>query len=324
MDQPGLPILKTDKGFKNLIPPLHRQEYLQLEQNLIEDGCIDPIITWNGIIIDGHNRYEICHRHNIPFRVVSMEFECREEVVAWICAHQLGRRNITEETRKFLIGMQFESEKVVNNKRNALGINQYTYSAPGAVPPADPSKQKLDVPSGHKTAKRIADEHHIAWNTVQKYATYTRALELIGSKVPEVVPRILSGRYKISHDNIVEMANLSPENIRKVIARIESNQQQVPFFQYKRTRHEIQGGLENAQHEGLPPAPSIKDMPKFDPDAELTSLTLTVPSWASTIRRARKKTDLQISTQKAKNELLNAMTELMESICEIVKAVKES
>ena len=84
MDQPGLPILKTDKGFKNLIPPLHRQEYLQLEQNLIEDGCIDPIITWNGIIIDGHNRYEICHRQNIPFRVVSMEFECREEVVAWI------------------------------------------------------------------------------------------------------------------------------------------------------------------------------------------------------------------------------------------------
>ena len=51
------------------------------------------------------------------------------------------------------IGMQFESEKVVNNKRNALGINQYTYSTPGAVPPADPSKQKLDVPSGHKTAK---------------------------------------------------------------------------------------------------------------------------------------------------------------------------
>ena len=95
-----LPILKIDQGFKTLIRPLRRKEYLQLEANLIHDGCRDPIITWRGFIVDGHNRYEICHRHGISFRTQEMQFESREEVIAWICANQLGRRNISEETMR--------------------------------------------------------------------------------------------------------------------------------------------------------------------------------------------------------------------------------
>lgn len=89
--------LIIDKEFRNLIRPLMKQEYLQLEANLLADGCRDPIITWQGIIIDGHNRYEICTRRRIPYKAAEMEFECREAVIAWICSNQLGRRNITEE-----------------------------------------------------------------------------------------------------------------------------------------------------------------------------------------------------------------------------------
>ena len=122
----GLRKLKTDEEFKHLIRPLLRKEYLQLEQNILADGCRDPIVVWHDIIVDGHNRYEICMRHGIPFDTKDMEFECREAAIAWICANQLGRRNITEETRKFLIGMQYESEKVVTRIRNKIGKNQHT------------------------------------------------------------------------------------------------------------------------------------------------------------------------------------------------------
>ena len=61
--------LQIDPEFKRLIKPLQTKENLQLENNIIMDGCRDAIITWNGIIIDGHNRYEICKRRNIPFEV---------------------------------------------------------------------------------------------------------------------------------------------------------------------------------------------------------------------------------------------------------------
>lgn len=99
--------LKIDPEFKQLIRPLRRREFAQLEANLLADGCREPLVVWNDFIIDGHNRYEICMRHSIPFDTKEMEFECREAAIAWICANQLGRRNITEETRKYLIGMQY-------------------------------------------------------------------------------------------------------------------------------------------------------------------------------------------------------------------------
>ena len=117
--------LKIKKEFKNLIRPLHRQEFLQLEENILRDGCLQPIVTWNGFIVDGHNRYEICTKHNIRFKVLEMDFESDEDAIVWICANQLGRRNISDETRKFLIGMQYESEKIINQRKNPLGLNQY-------------------------------------------------------------------------------------------------------------------------------------------------------------------------------------------------------
>ena len=61
--------LKIDEDYKYLIAPLQRREFLQLEENIIADGCREPIVVWNGVIVDGHNRYEICTRHKIPFAI---------------------------------------------------------------------------------------------------------------------------------------------------------------------------------------------------------------------------------------------------------------
>ena len=64
-----IPVLKIDNEFKHLICPLQRKEYVQLEQNILADGCRDPIVVWNDVIVDGHNRYEICKRHKISFSI---------------------------------------------------------------------------------------------------------------------------------------------------------------------------------------------------------------------------------------------------------------
>lgn len=58
-----------DEEFKHLIRPLRQREYTQLEQNILSDGCRDPIVVWNDVIVDGHNRYEICMRYDIPFGI---------------------------------------------------------------------------------------------------------------------------------------------------------------------------------------------------------------------------------------------------------------
>ena len=296
--------LKIRKDFKNLIPPLARAEYVQLEQNIINDGCRDPIITWNGYIIDGHNRYEICTKHNIEFKTLEMSFESEPEVIAWICANQLGRRNITDETRKFLIGMQYETEKMLTAP-NLKGINQYT------------PKDESEAVSRNRTAQRIGQENRVCAATVQKYAIYTRTLETIGEKCPEIVPKILSGRYKLSHNEILELAKKTPEELQVISKRMNRNQ--TSFVPYSKTRTMVHN---NATDDSL--GPTVKNMPTFDPDAEVTELSLTMPSWISSIKRTQANANLNIISTQARGKLVNTVNNLINCASELLALIEEA
>ena len=276
--------LKIDPEFKGLIKALQPREYLQLENNILTDGCREAIITWNGIIVDGHNRYEICKRHNIPFRIKEMDFDCREAVIAWI----------------------------------SRGVNQYTSEdfIDPELPPAVYERQLT-----HRTAERIAEENHISHATVQKYAIYSKALDEIGKHEPELVKKILSGAYKISHENVVELSRRTPEEIRRVNRKIDRNPQ--PFIQYKRTRNAIKTGYREPIPPEDPLKPTVKDMPEYDPDAAISSLILTIPSWSSSIDRTRKTAKLSDISPKARSNLIDALHRLYDSLDEMLAAIEE-
>ncbi len=93
---------RVDKEFAALIPPLTQDEYEQLEKNLLAEGCRDRLVVWGDILIDGHNRLKICTRHNIPYEVVSRDFEDRGAAMSYIILNQFGRRNLPEAVRSIL------------------------------------------------------------------------------------------------------------------------------------------------------------------------------------------------------------------------------
>ena len=94
--------LTVDPEFRDLIPPLNEEELKLLEESLVADGCESPLIVWNGVIIDGHNRYAICQKHGIPFSVQEKHFDSREEAMLWMLRNQLGRRNLNSYQRSEL------------------------------------------------------------------------------------------------------------------------------------------------------------------------------------------------------------------------------
>ena len=289
MEDQGLYFLKIDKGFRALIRPPQKTAYLQLEHQIVKEGCKEPILVWDGYIIDGHNRYSICVRHKIPFTVRELPFKNRDEAIVWICTQQLSHPDLTEEMRKYLIGSLYEAEKRVNTQRASQIVNQAFQQEDACVILPD-GFDTFHMPTFQITAQRIAAKYHVSWNTVNKYSVYAKALEEIRQKAPDAQLQILSGKYKVSHNNVIELAKLTPEKIKQVMSRFELNQQ--PYVKYKRTRQEIQETTESfpAVPQGLPQ--SIKDVPIYDPDSELTALALTVPSWVGTINRARTGTDL--------------------------------
>ena len=94
--------LNINPLFRDLIPGLTKDEYSELENSLKKDGCLDAIKTWNGTIIDGHNRYDICKKNKIDFEVMEMELDSEDDAKIWIIKNQFGRRNINVAQRAML------------------------------------------------------------------------------------------------------------------------------------------------------------------------------------------------------------------------------
>ena len=88
--------MKIKEEFKKLIPALSVEEYKQLEENCLAEGIRESIITWNGYIIDGHNRYEIATRWNLEYETETKRFKDENEVKLWMIDNQNGRRNLTD------------------------------------------------------------------------------------------------------------------------------------------------------------------------------------------------------------------------------------
>ena len=93
-----------DPEFASLIHAPSADELRGLEADIVARGCLDAIKTWNGLIVDGHNRFEICERLGKSYRVEALSFGTRDEAKAWMIAHQLGRRNLPENVIAYYRG----------------------------------------------------------------------------------------------------------------------------------------------------------------------------------------------------------------------------
>lgn len=107
--------IKIDKEFQNLLRPLTAEEFKSLEDSIKQDGCLRPVELWNGYIVDGHNRYSICMKNDIPFEQVDVtgKFETKSDVMKWIVQNQRARQTGRQLSRTELAQMAMVVEKQV-------------------------------------------------------------------------------------------------------------------------------------------------------------------------------------------------------------------
>jgi hypothetical protein len=149
--------LKTDQVFMSLMPPLSEEEFRQLEESILsEGGCRDPIVTWRGLIIDGHNRYGICMHHGIAFETVPINFNGYYEAILWVIENQMGRRNLTDAMRIELASRKLEMLR--------LKAKDNLYHTGGGK-----ENGRIPVPEPVNLRKAIAGEAGVSEWKVQKY-----------------------------------------------------------------------------------------------------------------------------------------------------------
>jgi len=173
--------LKIDPAFKDLIPPLSKEEFSGLEKSILSQGrCRDTIKIWNNIIIDGHNRYAICQKHGIPLTTQKMRFQSKKDAELWIVQNQLGRRNLPSAIR---IKLALHKETLLREKA------------------------KQNRKGGHGSPvhvrKAIAKEAGVSEQTVYRYM---RIREL---STPEQLHNVETGQEKIGTAYRNALANIS-------------------------------------------------------------------------------------------------------------------
>lgn len=116
--------IRIDAEFRGLISFLTAAELEELESSLKAEGCRDPLILWNFILLDGHNRYEICNRLHIPFTTRSIECADRESAKEWILTNQLARRNLTLYQRSKLVLQREDIVKARAKEKQLSGLKR--------------------------------------------------------------------------------------------------------------------------------------------------------------------------------------------------------
>ena len=207
--------LKIDPEFSAQILPLSFDELHQLELNMIRDGKLtDPIIVWNKTILDGHNRYNLLKKHSfIEYEIKELELSSRQEALIWICNHQLGRRNLTPERRKYLIGKRYEAEKQISQNRG----NQYTSTKKDATDQNDPCQNKS---GSHITRQRIAKETGTSEGYVQRAEKYMNGVEAADEAAPGTLEEILNGQIKATDREICAIAKAPKEQRPEIVAEL--------------------------------------------------------------------------------------------------------
>jgi N6-adenosine-specific RNA methylase IME4 len=176
--------LEVNEEFKKLIPPLSKEEYEQLETNCLNEGIREAILTWNGVIIDGHNRYEIAKRWNLDFQTKSKNFKDEIDVRIWMRNNQKGRRNLS---KAWLIELELGNKQdlslrgeIIFKEKAVFKGNQYSA----------PLSQNDNEPK-HNTQKEIAKAAGVSTGMIAMS-------EIVKEKSPELWEKAKEGEITVT------------------------------------------------------------------------------------------------------------------------------
>jgi hypothetical protein len=166
---------------RSFVDPLTPNEYAALERSLLAEGCRDALVLWGDVLIDGHNRYEICEKHGIEFRTVqNTRFDSLEDVMLWMIDNHLARRSVSDYQRGMLA---LRKKDIVTARAEKQAPAQPETPATNAAPvPAKPAIRK----------EELAREARVSSNTITQLERIRKAA------APQLLEAVRQGTISIN------------------------------------------------------------------------------------------------------------------------------
>ncbi len=297
--------LKALPEFKLLSPAISKEEYDALEKKMVASKKPIVIKVWENIILFEFDQYEICLKNGLNIRLERLNFNIQEEALLWVCRYKLNHTKPCAQMYRYLLGKISKLERICGKKKQIQStdtpINSYTL------------KYYYKAAYVHK---QVGEEFGKAASTIAKYELYANSIDKIHSSIPDIAYDILNGIIKVDLSTSIYLANLDGNELSKLTKGEPIRTKNNRIMQFSKNSI-TKSYSENAEGIG-----SIKKMPEYDPDAEITSLSLTIPSWRSSIQRITS-IDLSQSSSRSKEDLCNELYDLDDAIYTLLRYIEE-
>ncbi len=187
-----------NEELKQYIDPLTPNEYAALERSLLAEGCRDALVLWGDVLIDGHNRYEICSKYDLPFKTIQNDsFGSLEDVLLWMIDNQLGRRSVSDFQRGMLA---LRKRDIIAARSKAEATPAKSSGSDDAAPAtsADTAQASDDPWHADDNAGRIKTREDIARAAGISSATIGQIDRIRKTAAPELVQAVRSGAISIN------------------------------------------------------------------------------------------------------------------------------
>lgn len=297
---------RVHPDLKRLYQPMTEKARAETAVPAMHSTERNTVDTWQGFLLSCPSGLSL-NTSTASTDLIEHDFKDVDEAGSFVCSKQLRREDLTNSYRKYLIGKKFCYEEAIFHRDNK-SIQNVKY----------------------RIAYKIGEEENISGGTVLKYNAYSTAIDTIYKNAEELAFHILMEHLKVSHENTIELSRRASDEIRYISKSVI--QQRLKHLTYQDIRHECAwkhtnskatvSRSERREQKDISSA-SIRQMPEYDPDADVNSLCMTIGSWVSSIKRVNQNVDFSTITRKATIELVRQLTILEQTISMLQKTLTE-
>lgn len=171
--------------YADLFPMMATADIARLAEDIRENGQANPIVTYEGKILDGRNRYQACTMVGVDPQFTEYD---GAEPLAFVVSHNLHRRHLSESQRGMV------GAKLANLQKGGAGGFK-TDSAIALSPPV--------------TQAQAAEMLNISRDTIK------RSKAVLKNGIPELQDMQMSG--EVSAKAACQVAKLPEEEQRKAV-----------------------------------------------------------------------------------------------------------